>query len=265
MVLTVVGHVEWIDFVPVDRFPVQGEVIPAQGAFSRAGGAGAVVAKVFAELGAEVDFFTALGRDPHGESAVAELNDRGVRTHVAWREEPTRRGVVLLVGGGERTIVTIGSRLHPCGDDDLDWARIEQAAGAYFTAGDPAALHRARAAAVLTATPRARAALEGDDTILDAMIFSELDSDERQWAERLDQRAHLMVATRGEAGGRWWGESTGTWSASPPPGPVKDAYGAGDSFAAGFTFALAGGEPVAAAAHCGAECGARALTQQGVL
>jgi ribokinase len=264
MRVAVVGHVEWIDFVPVERFPTQGEVIPAQGAFSRAGGAGGVVAKVLAGLGAEVDFYTALGRDPHGETAEAELADHGIRTHVAWRQEPTRRAVVLLVGGGERTIVTIGSRLHPEGGDDLDWGRLEQADGAYFTAGDPDALERARAARILTATPRGRDALDGTGPELDALIFSELDEDEHRWAERLKHRARLFVATAGEEGGRWWGDSTGTWPPCAPPGPIKDAYGAGDSFAAGFTFALAGGKPVAEAARLGAECGARALTRQGV-
>ncbi len=265
MRLAVVGHVEWIDFVPVARFPVQGQVLASEGAFSRAGGAGSVVAKALAELGAEVDFYTALGRDAHGESAAAELSERGVRTHVAWRDEPTRRAVVLLVDGGERTIVTIGTRLHPCGDDDLDWTRIGHADGAYFTAGDRSALMHARTAGVLTATPRGRGALDGEGPELDALIFSELDRDENDWAKRLAHRARLLVATRGEEGGRWWGESTGTWPACPPPGPIKDAYGAGDSFAAGFTYGLASGEAIAGAARRGAECGARALTHQGVL
>jgi ribokinase len=42
------------------------------------------------------------------------------------------------------------------------------------------------------------------------------------------------------------------------PGPVGDAYGAGDSFAAGLTFGLGSGmdirEAVALAARCGAHC-----------
>jgi ribokinase len=43
-----------------------------------------------------------------------------------------------------------------------------------------------------------------------------------------------------------------------------DSYGAGDSFAAGFTFGLASGRPVDEAVRLGAECGAQALTHQGV-
>jgi ribokinase len=49
----------------------------------------------------------------------------------------------------------------------------------------------------------------------------------------------------------------------PPPGAIHDSYGCGDSFAAGFTFALARGASVADAAAVGAERGARCLTRAG--
>jgi sugar/nucleoside kinase (ribokinase family) len=55
----------------------------------------------------------------------------------------------------------------------------------------------------------------------------------------------------------------GRWSPIAPPGEVRDSYGCGDSFAAGFTYALAGGTPPAEAAALGAECGARCLTRAG--
>ena len=44
---------------------------------------------------------------------------------------------------------------------------------------------------------------------------------------------------------------------------TADDFGAGDSFAAGFTLGLARGLPVAAAAELGASAGARALTRPG--
>jgi ribokinase len=72
-----------------------------------------------------------------------------------------------------------------------------------------------------------------------------------------------MVATEGAAGGRWWGESSGRWAPTPLPGPPRDTYGCGDSFAAGFTYGLAGGSSVSEAAALGAECGARALVREG--
>jgi ribokinase len=100
---------------------------------------------------------------------------------------------------------------------------------------------------------------------IDALVFSTHDLDEKKWASRIEQRARLQVRTEGACGGRWWGsdERSGRWEAVPPPGQVRDAYGCGDSFAAGFTFALARGSSVTEAAAMGAQCGARCLTQAG--
>ncbi len=263
MRVAVVGHVEWVDFIAVERMPEQGEVLHAQGAFTRAAGGGGVVAGVLADLGAEVDFFSALGRDADGEAAAAQLSERGVRMHVAWRDEPTRRAVTLLEGGGERTIVTIGDRLNPLGSDELDWERLEGADGVYFTAGDDGALRRARQARVVIASPRARGALGGEGPIVEALVFSVRDPDESDWARRIAHRARLLVVTNGARGGTWSGESQGNWPAVAPPGEPRDSYGCGDSFAAGFTFGLASGAAVAEAAALGARCGARCLTRPG--
>jgi ribokinase len=261
--VAVVGHIEWVEFVPVGQLPRPGEVVHADGVFARAAGGGGVVAGVLAELGAEVDFFTALGDDAYGRGAAEQLQRRGIRVHVAWRRVPTRRAFTLLEDGGERTIVTIGERLDPLGADGLEWRRLQDADGVYVTAGDTAALQRARQARVLVASPRARSALSTAGPVIDALVFSARDRAEQEWAARAARRAHLLVATDGAAGGRWWGESEGRWMAVAPPGPLEDSYGCGDSFAAGFTFALAGGEPVERAAELGAQCGARCLTRAG--
>jgi ribokinase len=261
--IAVVGHVEWVDFIPVAHLPRTGEVLHGAGAFARAAGGGGVAAVVLAELGAEVDFYCALGRDDCGRATDAQLTDRGVQTHVAWREEPTRRAMTLLDEAGERAIVTLGERLEPLASDDLDWERLRSADGAYFTAGDAGALRWAREARVLVATARARTALEGAGPTLDALVYSSGDPREIEWAGRAAPRAHLLVATEGARGGHWSGETEGTWAAVPPPGSPRDSYGCGDSFVAAFTLALGAGASVAEAAARGAECGARCLTRPG--
>ena len=261
--VAVVGHVEWVDFVPLQRLPHPGEVVHARGAFTRAAGGGGVAAVVLAELGAEVDFYCALGNDALGHAAAEQLTERGVNVHVAWREgEPTRRALTLLEEDGERTIVTIGERLEPRGADDLDWGRLGQTHGVYFTAGDLGALEHARGARVLTASPRGRATLQKGPTI-DALVFSRGDPDESHWARQLEVLARLVIETRGADGGVWRGESEGTWRAVAPDGPVKDAYGCGDAFAAAFTFGLAAGRSVSEAAELAAQIGARMLTREG--
>jgi ribokinase len=261
--IAVVGHVEWVDFVGIQRFPSPGEILHAQTAFARAAGGGGVVSVVLAEMGAEVDFYCALGADALGRAAEAELARRGVRVHVAWRDEPTRRAVTLLDDAGERTIVTLGDRLAPLASDGLEWDRARGADAAFVTAGDTGAIDHARKARVLIASPRARSALEGDGPPIDALVYSARDRGESEWARRIEHRVRLQFATDGAGGGRWWGTSEGRWEAVPPPGRPRDAYGCGDSFAAGLTFGLAAGSSIAEAAALGAACGARCLTRAG--
>jgi hypothetical protein len=154
----VVGHVEWVEFVTLDELPGPGQVARGRDSFTRAAGGGGVAAVVLAELGAQVDFYCALGSDDNGRAAADQLEQRGVSVHVAWREQETRRAIGLLVDGGERAVVTIGERMEPCGEDDLDYNRLQLAGGVYFTAGDAGALERSRAAAVVVETPFATAA-----------------------------------------------------------------------------------------------------------
>jgi ribokinase len=261
--VAVVGHVEWVEFVSVPRFPDRGEVLHATGSFTRAAGGGGVAATVLSEHGAEVEFFTALGRDADGEAAAADLREHGVTLHVAWREKPTRRVVTLLEPGGERTIVTIGERLAPEGEDELPWDSLAGFDGVYLTAGDVGALRAARRARMLCATPRAGQALRDPQTTLDALIFSGEDAAETGPAAELTGRARHTVITEGANGGRYEGTSTGRWEVMPAPGEPQDSYGCGDSFAAATTFGLALGEPLKAAVRRGAEWGAIALTRVG--
>jgi ribokinase len=256
--------VEWVEFVTLDALPSGGQVARGRDSFTRAAGGGGVAAVVLAELGAEVDFYCALGSDAEGAAALAQLEQSGVSAHVAWREHETRRAVALLVEGGARAIVTIGERMVPHGaDEGLGWERLALADGVYFTAGDAAALRRARAARVVVATPRARSAFDEAGPSVDAIVFSAHDRDEVRWAQELAGRTRLLVATDGAAGGRWSGESAGSWRAVEPDGPIRDDFGCGDSFAAGFTLGLAQGMAVAAAAELGASCGARCLMRVG--
>lgn len=261
--LGVVGHVEWVDFLRVDHLPVRGEVEPAKREFTHAGGGAVVAAAVLAQLGAEVDFYGAVGADADGDASVRSLGDRGISVHAARRDLATRRVLTFLDRHGERTIVTLGERLQPAGSDDLEWARLQAADGVYLTAGDLGAARFARAARVLVATPRLRERLHDSDVRLDALVFSAHDEVEVRWAQELSSCTRLMVATEGATGGRWWGESEGRWQAAPPPGPIRDSYGCGDSFAAGFTFGLAQGMTVGQAAEVGARCGAEMLTRVG--
>src|SRR5688500_7569982 len=121
MRLAVVGHVERVWFVPVARLPAPGEIGHGRGAGEGAAGGGGVAAVQLARMGAQVDLYTALGDDEHGAAAARELAAHGVRVHAARRAAPQRRAVTFLDAAAERTIVVVGERHVPHGDDPLPW------------------------------------------------------------------------------------------------------------------------------------------------
>jgi len=261
--IAVVGHVEWVQFLRVDSLPEPGVIQQAERESTHAGGGAVVAAAVIAELGAEVDFYGAVGSDAIGAAAVDELIERGMTVHAARRPGATREVITLLDRAGERTILPIGERLQPQGDDDLDWDRIADADAVYVTAGDRDALHRARAAGVLVATPRLSERVKHPGVSIDALVFSASDEHELRWAERLRSDTHLMVTTEGARGGHWRGAAEGHWTAVPPPGPARDSYGCGDAFAGALTYGLGAGMTMAEACELGARWGAEMLTRVG--
>jgi len=261
--VAVVGHVEWVEFVPVERFPGPGDVVHADGAFARAAGGGGVVAAVLADLGAEVDFFCALGRDPLGRAAAAQLAERGVHTHVAWREQPTRRRSRCSTGAESARssqLANVCNRSAPthsngsaCGTQKASTSPLE--------IPTRSSVHARRGCSLPRPALARRSTREGRSSTRSCTARG--DDDESAWARRVEDRARLLVETDGVNGGRCGASPHGSWQAVPLPGPPGDTYGCGDSFAAAFTFGLASGESVSEAAAVGARWGARALTRAG--
>jgi len=261
----VVGHVEWVEFARVDRIPASGEIAHAGDSFSEPAGGGAVAAVQLARLAGDADLFTALGDDELGERSRGRLGELGVAVHAVARAEPTRRALTLVEDGGERTITTIGERIAPRGGEPLPWDRLDGADCAYFTAGDADALRAARGARVLVATPRAGSVLREAGVPLDALVFSDRDESERTAADRIEPAPALVVATQGADGGRFETAAgdEGRWDAEPPPGPIADTYGSGDSFAGALTWALASGTAPTDAVRVAARAGAICMTGHG--
>jgi ribokinase len=209
-----------------------------------------------------VRFFTALGCDATGEQAARELTAMGLELHVAWRQAPTRQAITFIDGDGERTITVIGERLAAHGSDDLPWQVLSDCDGVFVTAADAAALKQARCAKVLTATPRARlGVLQEAGVQLDALIGSALDPAETYRDGDLNPPPTLVLRTEGARGGQV--SPGGRFLAPQRKRPVADTYGAGDSFAAGVTAALAAQWPLAAAISLGCHCGAACLDGKG--
>jgi len=261
----VVGHVEWVTFARVPHMPAAGEIVHVSELWEEPGGGGGVAAVQLVKLAGHCTFLTALGDDELGRRSAALLRDLGADVRAAPRSGPQRRVFVHVDDQGERTITVIGDRIVPHGDDDLPWDSLAGVDAVYFTGGDAGALRAARAARVLVATPRAAATLREAGVQLDALVHSGTDAGEQFDPDSLDPPPRLVVSTLGSQGGRWEAAEgrTGTWKAAELQGPQVNAYGAGDSFAAGLTYGLAACQSVEEAVQLAARCGAAKLGGHG--
>jgi ribokinase len=159
----------------------------------------------------------------------------------------------------------LGPRLGPHGADPLAWDGLDGTDAVYLTAGDVEAVRHARRARVLVATPRGLETLSRAHVELDALVSSGRDPGELYRLGDLDPVPRVVVRTLGASGGEWETASgeRGKWGPAPLPGPIRDAYGAGDSFAAGLTYGLGAGWEIATAVELAARCGAACMTGRG--
>jgi ribokinase len=261
MRLAVVGHVEWVEFARVPETPRAGEIVHASETWEEPAGGGAVAAVQLARLDGQATLFTALGDDELGERSLGLLRAQGLTVHAARRDSPTRRAFTHVEESGERTITVLGTKLVPRLAHSLAWEELEDADGVFFVSGDESLLQSARRARVLVATARELPTIAAAGVELDALVGSASDEGETFRPGDLDPPPRLAVWTSGAAGG--WANPGGPFSAAPLPGPVEDAYGCGDAFAAGLTFALARGDDPREAIALAARCGAAALTGRG--
>ena len=262
MKLAVVGHVEWVEFARVERVPAPGEIVHALETWEEPAGGGAVAAVQLANLNGSARLYTALGDDELGRRARAELEARGVTVHAAELAEPQRRALTHVDENGERTITVLGRKLLPSGEDgSLPWEELARCDAAYFVSGDLAALRAARRARTLVATARELETLARGGVELDVLVGSGEDEGERYERGVLEPEPKIVVTTAGGLGG--WIRPGGPYRAAPLPGPVADAYGCGDCFAAGLAYGLAEGRAVDEAVALAARCGAAVLTGRG--
>jgi ribokinase len=246
--------------------PRPGEIVHATEAWALPAGGGPVAAVQLAKLAGEPALFlTALGDDELGHRARDELAAMGVRVAAAFRSSPTRRAITHVEASGERTITVLNERLAPRAEDPLPWAELAEADAVYACASDAAGLRLARRASVLVATSRFLPTVVESGVELDALVGSGFDESERYEAGDLDAVPRLVVRTAGARGGTYSiaGGDPIPYPPAPLPGPVADAYGCGDSFAAALTFALGAGAAAEEAVRFAARCGAAVLTGNG--
>ena len=193
----VVGHVEWVDFVPVERVPEPGEILTTNDHWAEPAGGGAVAAAELLRLGAETTFFTAVGRGRAGPArrggaarARASAASRGSRCAPAAGASPT-----WTPGASARSPC---SRSCTFGDDPLAWEELD----ATTASTSPATRRRSATPAEPASWSRPRgfpdSSLRGVQ--LDALVHSARDPAERYEPGELDPAPTLVVSTEGSDG-----------------------------------------------------------------
>lgn len=246
MKIAVVGHVEWVEFLRVERVPAAGAIVHTTSMLQVAAGGGAVAAVQLARMNKGCRFLTVVGNDEHGRRSLDELRAAGVDVHAVVRPRPQRRAITLVDAQRERTIIVIGERMNPHAKDALPWDELADYDAVYLTGADPAGIRAARKAKKLIATSRIVPLLREAAVELDVLIGSARDPGER-YDGGLVPSPRAIVRTDGEHGGTYQiGDDIHQYAAVSAQ-VTGDTYGAGDTFAAALTYALAEGKLLAEA------------------
>lgn len=260
--IAVVGHVEHVTLGGADGVLSPGDVVHLKDPrFVPAGGGGIAFAQL-CRSDAEVHFFTAVGHDEAGRAVEARIRGASGRVHVhaAARAVDHPRVVVVVDALGRRTIIVTGSPLQAAASDPLPWSILADCDAVYFTGADPEILRLARAARRLVVTARRSAVLAAAAIAPDVIIGSVSDPRENAAFDAYHPSPSALVLTDGPRPVRVIrGERTTLVDAPAAPTRVVGDYGAGDSFAAAFTFFLAHGVEVEEACRRAGPHGAAVL------
>ena len=243
MRVAVVGHVEWVDFLVVERSPNAGRDRPGEGHVAGGGGRRRRRGRAAAQARRRCDCSTRRSATMRsGAGRYEELS--GPRASGSRRSgEPSLSAVLSAFS------TRAGSARSRCSDRSssrVDPIRCPGTSSSRWTAStSPGA----------TSTPFGRHGRqrfwsprrESCPCFARPASSSTCSSRARPIAaERydggLEPAPRYVVRTEGQRGGTV--EPGGRFPPGEVPGPVVDAYGAGDAFAAGLTYGLADGMPI---------------------
>jgi ribokinase len=261
--IAVVGHVEHVTLGLVDTVPSPGDIVHLQHPRFLPGGGGGLAFAQLVRSDAELHLFTALGNDDCGAWVRERISNQrpGVTIHAATRAEPHPRVVVMIDPAGKRTIIVAHDPLQPRGDDPLPWSILATCDAVYFTGADPASLVHARAARRLVATARRRPIIVAACVSPEVALGSVSDPRENAPLDAYgDFAPAALLLTDGPRPMKLARKGAVTHVDAPPPiDAPKGDYGAGDSFAAAFTYFFARGASVEDAARAAGPFGAAVL------
>lgn len=264
--LSVLGSINLDLIVQTQTLPKAGETVTGGRYTALPGGKGANVAVAAKRLGAETDIIAAVGNDDYAAQALVNLEAEGVYLDAVKRlDAHTGLAFITVSEDGENQIaVASGANAALTAEDlpklcsdvlitqfEIPVAVIEAALEGY------AGFVSVNASPVIDG---AEAILTRADLIIvnagEAQTYKDMSYD-------LDAHAGLVTVTLGAKGAELRRGGKLIAKALPPKVEVVDTTGAGDSFAAALTVALAEGQSEAAALEFACAVGALTTTRLG--
>lgn len=241
------------------------------------GGSSTIFACGAARLGLKVGMISVLGDDMFGRFCIEQLQQHGVDTSGIIIDPTIRTGITVhLQKPDDRAMLTYLGTISELRADRIDPNLLKDTrhihVGSFFmqTNLQPDLIQlfdTVRAAGVTTSVdPGWDPAAQWEPLInllphMDIFIPNEGEACELQqskdWREALTQLTAIVptVALKRGAEGAAAAQGETIVEATPPKAPYVDAVGAGDSFSAGFVYAMLAGWPLERCVRMGVVCG----------
>ncbi|QRG66408.1 ribokinase [Brevibacillus choshinensis] len=282
--VVVIGSLNMDIVVEADRPPLMGETVHGNQVHFIPGGKGANQAVASARLGAKTTMIGAVGSDAFGAGLLQALGQEGIDVGAVKTIEGSHTGVasIVLSQGDNQIIVVAGANGQvTVADIDQSEDKIAQADVVLLQLEIPlqTVIYAAAKAKQLgkTVVLNPAPARELPDELLqnvDVLIPNESElyllakvgaevELEKAMDMLLQKGVATVVTTLGSKGAAYLTAAGESGLVNSHPVQVVDTTGAGDSFNAGFSYALAGGAPVEAAVSFATKVAALAVTKLG--
>jgi sugar/nucleoside kinase (ribokinase family) len=249
MTIWVHGPSAWDTVIEVEKYPNPGDFLPALGKSERPGGSGLNVALALASTDSEVGFITYLGDDEHG----AQIRSLLIASAIQYLDihdfaAPTLHALIIKDTSGERTIIALETTqfrklVEPKPEIATKIKSGDIFIFAIWRAEFKPLLSKLNSMQVITLV--GANALEDSEVKATVAIGSKKDISKTFQESNLAEnevinRFEKIVLTDGSNGAQL---ISGNLKINQPAlvSEVVDATGAGDSFLAGYSFALSQG------------------------
>jgi ribokinase len=262
--LTVVGSINLDLVARAASLPRPGETIGGATFQRFPGGKGANQALAARRLGAGVSLVARVGSDPFADEALALLRSDGVDLSGLITDKTAPTGVALIAVSeeGENQIIVAPGANANLRVDDLD-LHFNTPLLCQLEVPVPVvseAVRRARGFVALNLAPSLPVPSE---TLARADLIIVNEGEAIEQGDALNGLPALIAITLGAAGARLLRGGQMIAAVPAPAVTVVDTTGAGDTFCAALTLALAGGTPPEEAVTFACAAGALACTREG--